>query len=76
VIRRTGSIVEAPSLFPRFTGRRNLEILARIDGIGAPEQFLGSIDVVHPPTPSARQPKDMGFRTPGEPGGEGHRSLR
>jgi ABC-2 type transport system ATP-binding protein len=34
VIRRTGSIVEAPALFPRFTGRRNLEILARIDGIG------------------------------------------
>ena len=34
VIRRVGSIVESPALFPRFTGRRNLEILARIDGIG------------------------------------------
>ena len=34
VIRRVGSIVEAPALFPRFTGRRNLEILGRIDGIG------------------------------------------
>jgi ABC-2 type transport system ATP-binding protein len=33
VIRQVGSIVEAPALFPRFTGRRNLEILARIDGI-------------------------------------------
>jgi len=33
VVRRVGSIVEAPALFPRFTGRRNLEILARIDGI-------------------------------------------
>jgi ABC-2 type transport system ATP-binding protein len=33
VIRRIGSIVEAPALYPRFTGRRNLEILARIDGI-------------------------------------------
>jgi ABC-2 type transport system ATP-binding protein len=33
VIGRVGSIVEAPALFPRFTGRRNLEILARIDGI-------------------------------------------
>ena len=33
VIRRIGSIVEAPALDPRFTGRRNLEILARIDGI-------------------------------------------
>jgi ABC-2 type transport system ATP-binding protein len=35
VIRRIGSIVEAPALFPRFTGRRNLEILARIDGISS-----------------------------------------
>jgi ABC-2 type transport system ATP-binding protein len=34
VIQRIGSIVEAPALFPRFTGRRNLEILGRIDGIG------------------------------------------
>ena len=33
VIGRIGSIVEAPALYPRFTGRRNLEILARIDGI-------------------------------------------
>jgi len=33
VIRKIGSIVEAPALYPRFTGRRNLEILARIDGI-------------------------------------------
>src|SRR5688572_19418487 len=33
VIRRVGSIVEAPALYPRFTGRRNLQILARIDGI-------------------------------------------
>jgi ABC-2 type transport system ATP-binding protein len=34
VIRRVGSIVETPALFPRFSGRRNLEILGRIDGIG------------------------------------------
>jgi ABC-2 type transport system ATP-binding protein len=34
VIRRVGSIVEQPALFPRFTGRRNLEVLARLDGIG------------------------------------------
>ena len=33
VIRRIGSIVESPALFPRFTGRRNLQILARVDGI-------------------------------------------
>ena len=34
VIRRVGSIVEAPAMFPGFSGRRNLELLARIDGIG------------------------------------------
>jgi ABC-2 type transport system ATP-binding protein len=34
VIRRVGAIVEAPALFPRFSGRRNLRILGRIDGIG------------------------------------------
>jgi ABC-2 type transport system ATP-binding protein len=34
VIRRVGSIVETPAMYPRFTGRRNLELLARIDGIG------------------------------------------
>jgi ABC-2 type transport system ATP-binding protein len=28
-----GSIVEAPAMFARFSGRRNLEILARLDGI-------------------------------------------
>jgi ABC-type multidrug transport system ATPase subunit len=32
VIDRVGSIVEAPAMFPRFSGRRNLEILARIHG--------------------------------------------
>ncbi len=34
VIRRVGSIVETPALYPRFSGRRNLELLARVDGIG------------------------------------------
>lgn len=34
VIRRIGSIVETPSFYPRFTGRRNLELLGRLDGIG------------------------------------------
>jgi len=34
VIRRVGSIVETPAMYPRFTGRRNLELLARIDGVG------------------------------------------
>src|SRR6187200_123242 len=28
VIGRVGSIVEAPALYPRFTGRRNLELFA------------------------------------------------
>jgi ABC-2 type transport system ATP-binding protein len=36
VIGRVGSIVESPTMYPRFTGRRNLELLARIDGIGRP----------------------------------------
>lgn len=34
VIRRVGCIVEAPTLFPTLSGRRNLELLARLDGIG------------------------------------------
>jgi ABC-2 type transport system ATP-binding protein len=32
VIGKVGSIVEQPTLFPRFSGRRNLEILGRIQG--------------------------------------------
>ncbi|HTG46616.1 MAG TPA: ABC transporter ATP-binding protein [Actinomycetota bacterium] len=32
VIAGVGSIVEQPALFPRFSGRRNLQILARIGG--------------------------------------------
>jgi ABC-2 type transport system ATP-binding protein len=35
VIGSVGSIVEAPAMFPRFSGRRNLEILARIHGESA-----------------------------------------
>ena len=34
VIGRVGSIVETPTMFPRFTGRRNLEILGQIQGVG------------------------------------------
>jgi len=33
-IRRVGSLVETPAAFPRFSGRTNLRVLARIDGIG------------------------------------------
>jgi len=34
VIGRVGSMVETPQFFPNFSGRRNLELLARLDGIG------------------------------------------
>ncbi|MGH9153475.1 MAG: ABC transporter ATP-binding protein, partial [Acidimicrobiales bacterium] len=34
VIGRVGSIVEAPALFPTFSGRRNLRLLGRLEGIG------------------------------------------
>jgi ABC-2 type transport system ATP-binding protein len=35
VIERVGSIVEQPALFPRFSGRRNLEILGRLHRVPA-----------------------------------------
>jgi ABC-2 type transport system ATP-binding protein len=34
VIDRIGSMVETPTFFPTFSGRRNLRLLGRIDGIG------------------------------------------
>ena len=34
VVGRVGSIVETPALFPTFSGRRNLSLLARLQGIG------------------------------------------
>jgi ABC-type multidrug transport system ATPase subunit len=34
VIERVGSIVESPTMYPRFSGRRTLELLGRISGIG------------------------------------------
>jgi ABC-2 type transport system ATP-binding protein len=34
VIGRVGSIVETPLLYPRFSGRRNLELLGSIAGVG------------------------------------------
>ena len=33
-IRRVGSIVETPALFPTMTGRENLRLLAAVDRIG------------------------------------------
>lgn len=35
VIRRVGSIVETPAMYPRFSGRRNLALLGRLHGIGS-----------------------------------------
>jgi ABC-2 type transport system ATP-binding protein len=45
IIQRVGAIVEAPAMFGGFTGRRNLQILARIDGIGRAtvEQVLARV---------------------------------
>ena len=34
VIGRTGSMVETPQFFPNFSGRRNLELLAPLAGVG------------------------------------------
>jgi ABC-2 type transport system ATP-binding protein len=34
VIGRVGSIVETPALYPRFSGRHNLRLLGRLEGIG------------------------------------------
>jgi ABC-type multidrug transport system ATPase subunit len=34
VMGRIGSIVESPALFPQFSGRRNLELLGRVQGVG------------------------------------------
>jgi ABC-2 type transport system ATP-binding protein len=45
VLPRVGSIVETPALYPRFTARRNLELLGRLDGIGrsAVSDVLGRV---------------------------------
>jgi ABC-2 type transport system ATP-binding protein len=45
VIRRIGSIVETPALYPRFSGRRNLTLLGRLHGIGPKrvEQVLDQV---------------------------------
>ena len=37
VIGRVGSLVETPGLFPGLSGRRNLALLGRLEGIGAAE---------------------------------------
>ena len=47
VVRRVGAIVEAPTLFPTFTGRRNLELCAGIYDIGAKkiDEALETVDL-------------------------------
>lgn len=47
VIHTVGSIVESPALFPSFTARRNLELLAGMYGIGPTriDQVLETVDL-------------------------------
>jgi ABC-2 type transport system ATP-binding protein len=45
VLGRVGSIVETPALFPTMTGRRNLELLARLQGIG-PQRVTQTLERV------------------------------
>jgi ABC-2 type transport system ATP-binding protein len=45
VIGSIGSIVETPALFPTMTGRRNLDLLGRLDGHG-PSEVAGALDRV------------------------------
>ena len=45
VIGRIGSIVEAPALFPTLSGRKNLTLLASVDGIG-PKAVTGVLERV------------------------------
>ena len=45
VIQRVGSIVETPAMFPGLSGRRNLELLGAVDGIG-PRRVQEVLDLV------------------------------
>jgi ABC-2 type transport system ATP-binding protein len=45
VVRRVGSIVETPAMYPRFSGRRNLRLLGRLHGIG-PKAVAVALDRV------------------------------
>jgi ABC-2 type transport system ATP-binding protein len=45
VIDRVGALVETPSFFPAFSGRRNLELLARARGMALP-QVTNAIELV------------------------------
>ena len=41
VIARVGAIIESPKLFPTFSGKRNLELLA--DAVGTPRSRVGAV---------------------------------
>jgi ABC-2 type transport system ATP-binding protein len=45
VLGRVGSIVETPALFPTMSGRRNLELLGRLHGIG-PRRVTATLERV------------------------------
>jgi ABC-2 type transport system ATP-binding protein len=45
VIGRVGVIVETPALFPTMSGRRNLELLGRLEGIG-PRRVTATLERV------------------------------
>ena len=45
VIGRVGAIVETPALFPTMSGRRNLELLGRLEGIG-PRRVAATLERV------------------------------
>jgi ABC-2 type transport system ATP-binding protein len=45
VIRRVGSIVETPAMFPGFSGRRNLSLLGEPEGIG-PSRVASILELV------------------------------
>ena len=45
VVGRVGAIVETPALFPTLSGRRNLELLGRLEGIG-PRRVTATLERV------------------------------
>jgi ABC-2 type transport system ATP-binding protein len=45
VVGRVGAIVETPALFPTMSGRRNLELLGRLEGIG-PRRVTATLERV------------------------------
>src|SRR5437870_10966509 len=45
VVSRVGAIVEAPAMYPRFSGRLNLLLLGRLQGIG-PRTVDAALDQV------------------------------